>query len=154
MVHILVFFYHFAPSPPKINSSSKTGKNRLTEHKNLTISIDKLLTTDRSKRTTTMFRQPITWPNWPIRTIYPELWNTINLMIDSSLWLWRWLPHRLSKYQSLISQSYFWPADDRAFSHPSFSLGTRLDKWIYKEHSAKLHQPERKLSHWDSGHRG
>ena len=39
--------------------------------------------------------------NWPIRSITKSIILHHQLMWYNSLWLWRWLPHRLSKSQSL-----------------------------------------------------
>lgn len=156
MFHILVFFDHFTPSPPKINNSSKTGKNRLTEQKTdnynwlkINRQIDKLQTTDRNAPLHCSRAQwhhnltvslPITsWRNWPIRTIYPELWDTINL------WYTKNFDSEDDYHRSCQNVShYFWPADDGAFSHPSHSLGARLDKLKIQKVFSKV-APKRKL---------
>ena len=162
MFHILEFFFTILHSiPPKINNSSKTGKNRFTEQKTdnfnwpkINRPIDKLQTTDRNAplhcsraqwHHNLTVRLPITsWRKWPIKTNISRALRYHQLMIHSKLWLWRWLPHRLSKCQPLISQIYFWPADDGAFSHPSHSLGARLDKLKIQKAFSKV-APKRKL---------
>ena len=58
-------------------------------------------------------RRPITlWRNWPIRSITRVWYN--------SLWLGRWLPHRLSKHQLLSQQKSYSELHSPGWSYSTY----------------------------------
>ena len=118
------FEWYLRHSSDQSTTSNRTN-NRL--HK----STNKRLTRpiDGSKRTNHLLRvlQPITWQfNWPIGSITRDIPSTDD---TKSLWLWRWLPLRLSKRQSLSPRVLFRTTLTRTITLDK--LKTSLLHWNY-----------------------
>ena len=69
----------------------------------------------------------MTYYNWPIRTIARVQYHQLTWY--NSLWLWRWLLHRLSKHQSLSTTTVLF----RTTFTPTITLDLLLNRMdVYK----------------------